>query len=453
MAPTILHKDLTDLGDIQYIHFHWTDLSGVLRARVLPRASCETMIMNGQVLRVGPGAVMGHGLDISDLPEWFVPGGCDSVIPDWTSCRMLNDYTASVMCNVSEVHASHLDADPLHPLLRCPRNTLQRVVERASTDFELSALVGFELEFYLLRTVQVEAPEVRLPAHNHWSAASSLRSDLGLCLHECVSRLNKCGLEVYQFHAECGSQQYEISLQPRSPIEAVDDMLRAKEIIKRTASERSLHATFSPKPVLALPPSGLHTHISIRHNAKQTDTTVPLAKEEHFLAGVLQFLTLLCAISMPSAESYERVSHFNIGRLVGWGTGNRDLPIRKIAPGHWEVRTFDATCNVYLSLAAYLAAGLIGIEDQQELTLKDCRVATCRFNGESLKEFGMVDFMPRTLEEALFAKVLETDKYKSLNRFLGEKILLLHAAVKKKEANVLASLSEADRKALMIEEF
>jgi glutamine synthetase len=38
--------------------------------------------------------------------------------------------------------------------------------------------------------------------------------------------------------------------------------------------------------------------------------------------------------------------------------------IRTAGPGHFEDRTVSAGCNPYLALAAYLAAGLDGIENQ-----------------------------------------------------------------------------------------
>jgi glutamine synthetase len=55
------------------------------------------------------------------------------------------------------------------------------------------------------------------------------------------------------------------------------------------------------------------------------------------------------------------------GTLVGCGTQNRYLPVRKIRDGHWELRFADATANFYLFLAVVIAAGLRGIQEHEKL--------------------------------------------------------------------------------------
>src|SRR5205814_5043617 len=43
-------------------------------------------------------------------------------------------------------------------------------------------------------------------------------------------------------------------------------------------------------------------------------------------------------------------------------SNNRTQMVRTAGPGHFEDRTISAACNPYLALAAYVAAGLDGIE-------------------------------------------------------------------------------------------
>ena len=50
--------------------------------------------------------------------------------------------------------------------------------------------------------------------------------------------------------------------------------------------------------------------------------------------------------------------------FISYGDNNRTQMIRTAGPGHVEDRTVSAGCNPYLGLAAYLAAGLDGVENK-----------------------------------------------------------------------------------------
>ena len=50
--------------------------------------------------------------------------------------------------------------------------------------------------------------------------------------------------------------------------------------------------------------------------------------------------------------------------FITYGDNNRTQMIRTAGPGHFEDRTVSAGCNPYLALAAYLAAGLDGVENK-----------------------------------------------------------------------------------------
>jgi glutamine synthetase len=50
--------------------------------------------------------------------------------------------------------------------------------------------------------------------------------------------------------------------------------------------------------------------------------------------------------------------------FASYGDNNRTQMIRVAGPGHCEDRTVSSGCNPYLALAAYLAAGLDGVENQ-----------------------------------------------------------------------------------------
>ena len=82
----------------------------------------------------------------------------------------------------------------------------------------------------------------------------------------------------------------------------------------------------------------------------------------------------LVALMLSQDISYDRVKSglWAGSEWVAWGTQNRETPIRKISPGHWEIKSLDGLANMYLAMSAFLAAGYLGVNQNMPLTLKDC---------------------------------------------------------------------------------
>jgi glutamine synthetase len=93
----------------------------------------------------------------------------------------------------------------------------------------------------------------------------------------------------------------------------------------------------------------------------------------HFLGGVLAHARALCAVTSPTVNCYKRLQ---LGQglysarsgytwtpaFVTYGDNNRTQMIRTPEPGHVEDRTVSSAFNPYLSMAAYVAAGMDGIK-------------------------------------------------------------------------------------------
>ena len=93
----------------------------------------------------------------------------------------------------------------------------------------------------------------------------------------------------------------------------------------------------------------------------------------HFLGGILHHARALCAVTSPTVNCYKRLqlgagiyssrSGFTwTPAFITYGDNNRTQMIRTAGEGHFEDRTVSAAANPYLALAAYLVAGLDGIE-------------------------------------------------------------------------------------------
>lgn len=137
--------------------------------------------------------------------------------------------------------------------------------------------------------------------------------------------------------------------------------------------------------------NGLYTHLSIS----------PSLGKDHLLAGILSKLNSLCSFGLANIGSYHRVVDEAAGRFVGWGTENCDLPVRKISPGHWELRSVDATANMYLFLATVLSSGSVGIQNSTKLEWQDCQFFPQQANHKQLTDHGIVKSLPETPSDAL----------------------------------------------------
>lgn len=132
----------------------------------------------------------------------------------------------------------------------CPRTALQNVVKNGALDHGLDFLIGFEIEFVSLQTSSI-GELASLSSHpGHYSVAG-LRESYFQYVEGCVVKLSAAGVRVEGFHAEGHSEQYEISLAPRAPLQAVDELVAAHDIIKSCIAAHSYVATMSPKPIIA----------------------------------------------------------------------------------------------------------------------------------------------------------------------------------------------------------
>jgi glutamine synthetase len=356
------------------------------------------------------------------------------------------------MCDISEESVYHPGFDTSKPFERCPRTQLRHILERASEDLNIELLAGLELEFYLIslrESDDEEHIEDHLGPLNDWSTASGLRSGEGNCVEACVQRLQKSGICVEQYHKEGGFRQFEISLGPLPVLCAADKCMQSQEIIKRTAISHGYKATFFPRPFPNRDPSGSHVHLSM------TDTTLKpnIEKQiepDHFLAGILENLPLLCAFSLGSEASYSRVEQGTMGEWVAWGTENRHVPIRRISYQHWEIRCIDSTSNLYLAIGAFIAAGLVGMKGNTPLRWGDCKEHIRNLSEQTKTDLGIVTAMPKDTGSAL---ALLEENVELLDNYVPLELVRLYSILRRKEHNAYAKMSEIQRRSAYLRDY
>ncbi|AOZ72589.1 type I glutamate--ammonia ligase [Boudabousia tangfeifanii] len=187
------------------------------------------------------------------------------------------------------------------------------------------------------------------------------------------------GLQVERGHHEVGAgAQQEINYRFASLLHAADDMLKFKYVIKNTAWQHGLTATFMPKPLFGEAGSGMHQHFSLWKDGQ------PLFHDEsgygglsdmarHFIGGLLEHGPALLAFTNPSVNSYRRlVPGFEAPVNLVYSARNRSACIRIPVTGsspkakRVEYRVPDPSANPYLSFSACLLAGIDGIRRRLE---------------------------------------------------------------------------------------
>src|ERR1700691_6024718 len=254
------------------------------------------------------------------------------------------------------------------------RSRLEAQVARAAAA-GLSVLAGFELEFFVSRAGDEPAPAQQGPAYGPLAllqvdefAAAVLRD------------LAANGVPVGQFHAEHGLSQLEVSLGPADPVSAADRQLLARQTIHAAARAHGLRVSFAPLVTLDGAGNGLHLHISVSRGddnlLADQGQGLPGGDRARFLGGLVRHLPAIAAVTAPSVPSLlRRRPGYFAGAYQFWGVENREAPLRYVPSSPFigadranvELKAADASANPYLALAAILAAGLAGIEDNAEL--------------------------------------------------------------------------------------
>ncbi|MFM7139596.1 MAG: type I glutamate--ammonia ligase [Actinomycetes bacterium] len=193
------------------------------------------------------------------------------------------------------------------------------------------------------------------------------------------STLMEVGFEVERAHHEVGTAgQAEINYKFNTLLNAADQVMLFKYIVKNVAFLNGHSATFMPKPMFGDNGSGMHCHQSLWKDGK------PLFYDEKgyaglsdtarwYIGGLLKHAPSLLAFTNPTVNSYHRlVPGFEAPVNLVYSQRNRSAAIRIPITGsnpkakRIEFRVPDPACNPYLAFAAMMMAGIDGVKNRIE---------------------------------------------------------------------------------------
>lgn len=307
--------------------------------------------------------------------------------------------------------------DEPYPL--CSRGILRRALDRAAgMGFRFN--LGIEIEFYLVRRRADGSIEPANSLDVMEKAAYDIVDLLGAypVLDEIVTNMNALGWDVHSFDHEDSNSQFELDFSYADAMTSADRQALWRMMMKEVARKHGCDVTVMPKPYSNRTGTGGHFNMSLA----DLDTGENLFADDedprgcllsplayNFIAGVLAHAPALTAVACPTVNSYKRL--VKSGSMTGftwapvfitYGRNNRTHMVRipSKAP-RVESRAVDACCNPYLTAAAYLHAGLDGIEqrlDPGEPIAEDMYL----LSDEELRARGAAE-LPRTLQEAVEA--------------------------------------------------
>lgn len=446
LSPPVdsLEAFLLNNSDIEFVWMQWLDYTATTRVRMFPIEEFARIARKERRLGISQ-AVCCMLQDDTVLLEGSTTGQF-YMEPDLNSIYRNGGLapTAAPSATVMTFWRSE-DGTPFEG---CPRSTLQNIADKIRTEHKIELKFGFEIEVVFLTATQDqntnEITEYSPATLNHSWSQMTLETRRLVPLLEKVSQiLSSMGIKLQQFHAESAPGQFEFVLPPAAPLAAVDTLLAARQVITAVGEQHGLRATLHPRPVANGAGSAAHVHISI----------TPSTQEDSFLAGIFEYFRSITAFTLSSEASYERVRPgiWAGSEWVTWGFQNREAPVRKIEPGHWEFKPLDGVANMYLAMAALLAGGYIGLEEMLPLTVKECTVDAATLSHSERADLGITKQIPKTLEESL--DDLELDELNNLNTLLGTELVKNYVTVKRAEIVRLREMPEEKRRMWLLERY
>jgi glutamine synthetase len=385
--------------DVRFIRLWFTDVLGFLKSVAITAAELENAFSEGMGF---DGSAIDGFARVQEADMVLVPDASTFQILPW---RPESQGVARMFCDILTPDGQPFAADP--------RMVLKRQLERAA-DMGFTFYVHPEMEFFLFAGPNDPTP---LDNGSYFDMTPlDVQQDFR---RQTINTLERMGISVEFSHHEVAPSQHEIDLRYADALTMADNVMTFRLVVKETALQRGIYASFMPKPMEGQWGSAMHLHLSLFegdtnafHDPADPYLLSPIGRS--FTAGLLRHSREITAVTNQWVNSYKRLAARLHGPLPSgeapvfatWGHSNRSALIRvpmhkprKGASSRVEYRAPDPACNPYLAFALLLAAGLKGIEEEYVLPEESEDNAFELTDAERAAEG--IERLPASLGEAL----------------------------------------------------
>ncbi len=388
-------------ADLRLVRFLYCDNGGIIRGKATHASRIATRITEG----IGQTLAMQAFTSVESLAavDGMGPIGEFRLIPDPQTFVTLPyvPNTGSMMCDMIRIDGKPWEA--------CPRSFLKRMIAQCS-EHGMRAEAAVEHEFYFAR----EEAGTYVPADDSLCYSSRGLDDQAEVVDAILTALELQGVSIELFHTELGPSQQELSISHADMLRAADNVCLVRETVRGVARAFNLMASFAPKPFLDQAGSGAHIHLSL------------WGSENSANAGKNLFYD----------ADRRLLPHYWSSAYGAYGFDNREGAIR-IPSAFWgreaqtvnlELKCADHSGNPYLSMGAFLAAGLDGIKNSIDPG-EPQEIDPGNYSDEERVRRG-IRRLPTSLDEA----VDELERDQVLLDALGPLLASSYIAVKRNES-------------------
>ena len=368
--------DRIENGDIDTVVVAFTDMQGRLQGKRLHgRYFVDHVVDHGTE---GCNYLLAVDVDMNTvdgyaISSWDKGYGDMEFVLDHDTIRVLTHLPATAMVQCDLVWPDHA------PVVQSPRSILKKQLDRVA-ERGWTALAGTELEFIAFDTPYEEAHRNGyrdLVPSNQYNIDYSIlgTSRVEPFLRDVRNHMYAAGMEVEGAKGECNFGQQEIGFLYAEALISADNHAVYKNACKEIASQHGKSVTFMAK-YNEREGNSCHIHLSLRGQDGDLvfwdeDRGDRSKLYDQFVAGVLATAADFTLLYAPNINSYKRFADASFApTTIAWGMDNRTCAVRLVGRGpgaRMENRIPGADVNPYLALAAMLAGGLYGIDNELEL--------------------------------------------------------------------------------------
>ncbi len=367
---------LAEHPEIEAVDIVLHDSNGIGRGKIIRRHELPSLYKSGRHMPISILGLDICGEDVhetgliwdqgdGDLRAWPIPG----------TLKALHNTTpprAEVLMSLYELDGRPMTSDPRH--------ALQRQVD-AFAKRGLKPAGAFELEFFLLAKERGPDGMVR-PAADVLDGRDSHKTEVYSVDHlhgmlplfsDIYAGAAKAGITAETMISEYAPGQYELTLHYREDVmQAADDLMRLKRIVRAQARAHGVVACFMAKPIADYAGSGMHFHVSLMNEGGEnvfaektpgewTDTLL------HALGGLRTTMAESMLVFAPHLNSWRRFANQSYAPIsTAWGVNNRSVALR-VPAGDLRARRIEhrpsgVDANPYLVAATVLGGILHGLD-------------------------------------------------------------------------------------------